>query len=362
MIDTLKMRRRRVAARISPFAPPRVGRAAVLALVVFSAGCMRRTVITSGFGLFGTRQSSPRARSIPTTPDQTLRQTMQQQVTGAFDPLTDDRRVRTLESRLRLHPLAADVRIQLAAIYEGYGLGEEAMDQYSQALKDASAAPGIDPALAETAATGVGRCARAAGRHEEAVAVLLTYLNQFPSPRVWNELGLLYDDAGNLAGGEHALRQAIGSDPGNSVWHNNLGYNLLLQNKLDAAATEFRSALESNPKSATARNNLGVVLARERDLDAAYREFRQAAPDDATAHNNLAVALIEAGQYKQGREEIVRALAARHYFAPALANFKLVQELLRRHGKDTEGSSDTSAGIARQLPQPVVAASPPAGP
>jgi Flp pilus assembly protein TadD len=76
------------------------------------------------------------------------------------------------------------------------------------------------------------------------------------------------------------------------------------------------------------RNNLGVALARLGDLQSALKEFESAA-DPATAHNNLAVVLLEAGQYEQSRDELVKALQIRNSFAPALENFKLVQERIR---------------------------------
>ena len=106
---------------------------------------------------------------------------------------------------------------------------------------------------------------------------------------------------------------------------------------MGAAEIEFRRALELNPKSATTRNNLGVALARRGDLAGALEQFQSAA-DAATAHNNLAVVLLEAGQYEQSRQELVKALAIRHYFAPALANFKLVQDRIRFQAESQKAS------------------------
>ena len=57
------------------------------------------------------------------------------------------------------------------------------------------------------------------------------------------------------------------------------------------------------------------------------------AADAATAHNNLAVVLLEMEQYERSREELVKALAIRRYFAPALANFRLVQERMRERAE-----------------------------
>src|SRR5207249_5354850 len=77
---------------------------------------------------------------------------------------------------------------------------------------------------------------------------------------------------------------------------------------------------------------LGTLLARRGDLQGALEQFQMAA-DAATAHNNLAVVLLEMEQYERSREELVKALAIRRYFAPALANFRLVQERMRERAE-----------------------------
>jgi hypothetical protein len=45
------------------------------------------------------------------------------------------------------------------------------------------------------------------------------------------------------------------------------------------------------------------------------------------------VALYEAGQFEQSRDELIKALTIRQYFAPALENFKLVQERMRERAE-----------------------------
>jgi Flp pilus assembly protein TadD len=291
----------------------------LLIILLVSTGCVHRT-ITQDFGLPAPQRKIQKA---PQSPDAALRAIFQQQTQGAFNPLSDDRRVQTLQARLKLNPQDVPARLELAAIYESYRLYDNAFEQYAEALK---ATP------SEPAALGLARCARATARSVEAITFLEGFLETHASASSWNELGLLYDSSGNFAAGERALREAVAQDAESGRFHNNLGYNLLLQNKTEAAEREFRRALELNPKSATTRNNLGVVLARRGDLQGALEQFEYAA-DAATAHNNLAVVLLEAGQYEQSRQELVKALAIRHYFAPALANFKLVQERIRQRAE-----------------------------
>src|SRR5262249_14835542 len=79
---------------------------------------------------------------------------------------------------------------------------------------------------------------------------------------------------------------------------------------------------------------LGILLARRGNLDAAFEEFNFSA-DAATAHNNLAVVLMELGKYEQSCDELVKSLTFRRSFEPALSNFKLVQERMRQR-PDTE--------------------------
>src|SRR3989442_215778 len=115
-------------------------------------------------------------------------------------------------------------------------------------------------------------------------------------------LNPLLDDQRDLAASERAFQETVDRSPESDRPHNNLGYNLLLQDGPDAAEREFGKALDLNPASATARNNLGTLLARRGDLQGALEQFQMAA-DAAAAHNNLAVVLLEMEQYERSREE-----------------------------------------------------------
>jgi Flp pilus assembly protein TadD len=143
---------------------------------------------------------------------------------------------------------------------------------------------------------------------------------------------LLYEEVRAPLSAENAFEHAIAANPDSDSLHNNLGYSLLLQKRSDEAETEFRKALQLNPASVTARNNLATVLARRGNLEEALEQFQKAS-DAAAAHNNLAVVLMEMEQYEQSRQQLVEALAIRQNFAPALANFKLVQERIREQAE-----------------------------
>lgn len=339
--------------------------ATTLAILTLATGCVRHATVSQSLGLSGGVMSQPKAQETGTgssgvsrqaarSPDGSLRTISKQQTQGAFDPLTDDPRVQALRTRLRLNPQDVAARLELAGVYEVYRFYDSGLEQYMETLRLARSGPGASGPLAAQAVLGLGRCARASGRTREVIPLLEAALKEWPSAGSWNELGLLYDELGDFTAGERALREAMAQDAGSARLHNDLGYNLLLQNKTEAAEGEFRRALELNPKSATPRNNLGVVLARRGDLQGALEQFQSVA-DAATAHNNLAVILLETGRYEQSREELVKSLAIRHYFAPALANFKLVQERIRERAELLE------VGPPRPGTVPALSALPEAG-
>src|SRR5262249_13935499 len=129
---------------------------------------------------------------------------------------------------------------------------------------------------AATAAEGLARSARASGAAEDMIPQLADFARTSQSARLWNELGMAYDDAKDLPAAEQAFRQAAALEPRSATFHTNLGYNLLLQNKAAAAEQELRKALELNPNSSVAHNNLGVILARRGDVSEAYQQFQLA--------------------------------------------------------------------------------------
>ena len=300
--------------------------AALLLALSLGAGCVRHA-ITQDFGLSGIASQRPKAPTALAI-DTSLRAVFKRQTQGAFNLLSDDARVQALQARLNSNPQDVAARLELGGVYESYKLYDNAFEQYREALQLSLS----DGATAEQAVAGLSRSARASRRPADAIAPVETLVWQRPSAACWNELGLLYQAAGDLGKAEIAFAQAATLNPESDRAYNNLGYNLLLENKLQAAEAEFLRALELNPSSKTARNNLATLLARRGDLEGAFEEF-QLAGDAATAHNNLAVVLLDMGQYERSREELVKALAIRRYFAPALANFKLVQELIHERAE-----------------------------
>ncbi len=137
-------------------------------------------------------------------------------------------------------------------------------------------------------------------------------------------MGILRDEAGQLAKAEESYRAALALRPKSDSLHNNLGYNLLLQGKREAAAQEFRAALAIEPYSQVARNNLGSALASQPKQAVVYL---QSVADPATAHSNLAAVMIEQGDYPGARKQLEVALGYKKDHEAALRNLQIVSEL-----------------------------------
>ena len=156
--------------------------------------------------------------------------------------------------------------------------------------------------------------------------MLQAFLRAYPqqSADFASLLGILLDEQKQWAEGERCHREALALAPKSDSLHNNLGYNLLMQGKNEAAAGEFQEALRLNSHSQVARNNLGMALANKPDQTAVSWP---AVGDPATAHNNRAALLIQQGQYAEARKELDLALGYNRNFPAALNNLKLVSEL-----------------------------------
>jgi Flp pilus assembly protein TadD len=310
--------------------------AGVALLLLASSGCIRHTTVSHWFGVLNPRAAAAAARQRApqlAPDDDSLRRAFATQTQGAFNPATEDRQIKLLQTRLRLDPQDVAARLELAGVYERYRLYDEAFEHYMRALnlcfEGGAALTATPPNAAERAAAGLGRAARPLGQAAAVIPLLASFLKRAPgAAEVWDELGLLQEAAGDSASAEQAFRRAVAAQPLSSRLHDNLGYCLLAQNRLAEAESELRRAVQLDGHSSAARNNLGMTLAREGDLKGARLQFL-AVSDAATAHNNLAVVLMEMGEYEQSRRELIKALAVRNYFAPAIENFKLVQQLLR---------------------------------
>ena len=243
---------------------------------------------------------------------------MKRQVLNAADAGDGDALVRSLRTQLGADPNNLEVRLQLAKHYEQGGYPELAVEHYRLANERFPDSAGT--------AIGLARCLRSMDLNQQALAVLERFESAHPkrSAEVLSWLGIAADDAGQLQKAEAWYRAAMVYIPNSELLHNNLGYNLLLQDKKEAAIAEFREALRLNSHSQAARNNLGVALSGEPKEAVAHL---QSVTDPATAHNNLAAILIEQGDSVGARKELEIALGYNKAHQAALRNLQLVSEL-----------------------------------
>ena len=243
----------------------------------------------------------------------------ERQIRNALDAGDGDYEVRALREKMAAQPDNLQVRLDLAKAYRQRGFPEIALEHYRLA---AARFPDSAEVAVETA-----KSLRGCGQRLEAARSLDVFLaahlaEKSAAPVSW--LGILRDEMGQWTEGEKAHRAAVALAPGSDYLANNLGYNLLMQNRKPEAATQFRRALELNPGSALARNNLALALAG-RPAEA-LEEWRRLY-DPATAHSNLAAVLIEQGSYAEARREVDAALGYNQTHPAALKNLKLLSDL-----------------------------------
>jgi Flp pilus assembly protein TadD len=243
---------------------------------------------------------------------------MERQVQNAVDVGEGDYDIRILRQRMAKEPDNLEVRLALAKRYQAVGSTELALEHYRLAADRFPESPEVHLLLAKSL--------RRVGSRGEATNMLQDFLRAHPqqSPDFASLLGILLDEQKQWADGERSHREALALAPKSDSLHNNLGYNLLMQGKNEAAAGEFQEALRLNSHSQVARNNLGMALANRPDQAAVSWP---SVGDPAAAHNNMAALLIQQGHYAEARKELDLALGYNRNYSAALNNLKLVSEL-----------------------------------
>lgn len=301
----------------------------VLLLVVTLTGCARRSALAP----------------VAAPPQPAVRAAIERQTRNAVIAGEGDLQVKILRQRLALAPEANDVRIQLAERYDASGFPDLALEHIRLARAH-------QPASRELLLMEVALLRKLDLANEAAHSIRAYLAAHGPADsglQAW--LGIASDEAGDVTAGERAHRAALALSPGEDALHNNLGYNLMRQGRHEEAAAEFGVALRLNPRSDTARGNLARATAGRgvnQDPSGAVAHWLMAV-EPAAAHNNLAAAYIDQGEYQKAREELAVALSYRRGYLPALKNLELVGELdggsavLPARSRDSFWSRFTSA-------------------
>jgi Tfp pilus assembly protein PilF len=187
------------------------------------------------------------------------------------------------QDTVRKAPANSRARYNLGNALASRGRGDQAIQQYQQALK-------LKPDYAK-AHNNLGNALASRGQVDQAIEQYRQALKSKPDfAEVHNNLGNALAAQGQLAEAIEQFQQALKSKPDFAEVHNNLGNALAAQGQLTEAADQYQQALKSKPDFAEAHNNLGSILAAQGRLDEAIHHFERALqlkPDYASARENL---------------------------------------------------------------------------
>ena len=106
--------------------------------------------------------------------------------------------------------------------------------------------------------------------------VLEMQLKYYPQDNMYNRLGVLYHNCGNISKAIYNFRKAIAADEENPWPHSNLGHDLYRIGKYREAKKELERAIELKADLPAALIILGEIYDEEEDKDTANELFEQA--------------------------------------------------------------------------------------
>ena len=144
-----------------------------------------------------------------------------------------------------------------------------------------------------------------------------------------NNLGFALNDQGRLDLAVKHLLESLRIKPGFALAHTNLGAVFLRQGRVEEAVDHLSAALLITPFSVQVHNNLGAALARKGEFEEAIRHFYKALrikPASAEAHNGLGNAYASQGRFKEAVKHWSKALEINPHYASAHYNLAIVLE------------------------------------
>ena len=177
--------------------------------------------------------------------------------------------------------------------------------EYQQAEKFAEARELLHQTLAlQPDNTGaiylLGAIAYSQNQLAEAIAHFQRLVTLKPnSAESYNNLGVALQQQGKLEEASIYYQQALSLNPHSAEYHYNLGIVLQMQGNLQQAIERYQQAISLNPNYIKARHNLGSTLKELGDLDAAiecYQQIISQQPDFGESYNNLGTILREKGE------------------------------------------------------------------
>jgi tetratricopeptide (TPR) repeat protein len=145
------------------------------------------------------------------------------------------------------------------------------------------------------------------GKAPEAEAACLAVLREAPGlPEATALLGFIVARMRRLPEAEALLREAIAKRPDNPYWHFELRHVLRHDFRLDESLAEAREAVRLDPGRAQFRNGLAQVHFDRGEYDQGYNTILDALaldPEHPESHLSLAHALLASGNFRAGWAE-----------------------------------------------------------
>lgn len=183
------------------------------------------------------------------------------------------------------------------------------------------------------------------GDHEGAIRAFRRGLEIAPDdPELHNALGWSLFQQGGSDAAAAAYRKALAADPKHVKSHNNLALALVDLGRLDEAARHFEASLAIEPK-AEIYSDLGFTLARLGRAQEAQTAFAQALaidPECPSAHFNMAVVALQAGDLAGAEAHYRRALPGR----PTAETHNGLGFVLARQGRAEEAIAEYRSAVA----------------
>jgi tetratricopeptide (TPR) repeat protein len=182
------------------------------------------------------------------------------------------------------------------------------------------------------------------GDHEGAERAYRRGLESAPDdPELRNALGWTLFQAGRPAEAVAEYERSLAADPNQAKAHNNLALALVELGRLEEAASHFKRSLELEPR-AEIFSDLGFTMARLGKPEEARKYYQKAIeldPDCASAHFNLAVAFVQAGNFREAESQYRQALPGK----PSAATHNGLGFALARQSRTDEAVAEFRAAI-----------------
>jgi len=248
------------------------------------------------------------------------------------------RAVAAFERVLALRPSDGPALIRLARARTLLGEPEAAIEGFRQAVE-------VGEKFAPAAHFGIGKALAAAGDHAGAVELLEEVLAaqpqagaaRYPLALSYRALGEAEKARGWLAGS--SVGEVTFPDPGYELLRAaaggagallRRGGEALMAGDLEGAVEAYRAATQAAPDDAEARRNLALALLRSGDVDAAIEQLRlglERTPDNLWLRFDLGSALSASGEATLAIEELHRAIEQAPNFVAG--HFNLANALIR---------------------------------